>query len=238
MTASLELLLVVGVVGFYLHDAMLLLHFDELVFVRAGRRWLASAGGSQWGGRFLFMPNPLMPAQPVFRGSWLAPAAEAPPALPDLPRFLAGLRPFRVLAVTLWVQQLLVLPALLWAYPHPLAVLALFALVYATVVALAVLLWRRRARLGLDRRAATALAVDCLLCPPHAINIVRRISLQRLLPRDVLAFAASVLDPAGRQRLRHVIDGRLRLAGACDDTLPSPDPRLQQAHRDLERALP
>lgn len=235
MTASLELLLVVGVVGFYLHDAMLLLHFDELALVRAGRRWLARAGGSQWGGRFWFMPNPLMPAQPVFRGSWLTPAADKPPASPDLPRFLLELRPFRVLATALWMQQLLVLPLLLWTYPHPLAVLALFALVYATVAALALLLWLRRARLELDRRAATALVVDCLLCPPHAINIVRRISLQWPLPQGVLAFAASVLDPDARRQLRQVIDGRLQWAGAGDD---GPDPRLQDVHRQLAQVLP
>lgn len=237
MTASLELLLAAGIVAFYLQDATLLLHFDEIVFTRTRAGWRASAGGLQWGGRFLFVANPLTPARPLLRGSWLSADTGAASA-PEVPSF-APLRPFGWLAGLLWLQQLLVLPVLLLAYPHPLALLAAFALVYATVLLLAAMLWRRRAHLALDRRACGALALECLLCPPHAINIVRKLGLRRGMPGDALAFAAQVLDADAMRALGQPVTARLDLVeggGAAPADREARGPALRRTRERLAAA--
>ena len=59
-----------------------------------------------------------------------------------------------------------------------LALLAVFAAYYAAVVALLVITSRRRVALGLGTKAYWAIALDCILCPPFAVNLVRKITLQ------------------------------------------------------------
>src|SRR3546814_9086970 len=92
---DLEVLLVIGIVAFYAQDAMMLLYHDELVFERVARRWRPSPGGSQWQGRFLFVPNLLAPWRPLLRGA----IPDAPSAIPEassLEPVLKALRPLQV----------------------------------------------------------------------------------------------------------------------------------------------
>src|SRR5690606_35768400 len=92
---SLEVLLVIGIIAFYVQDAMLLLYCDELVFERVARRWRPSPGGVQWNGRFVFVPNLLAPWRPLLRGAF----SDTPSASTDatsLEPVLKALRPLQV----------------------------------------------------------------------------------------------------------------------------------------------
>lgn len=239
MVPSFEALLVLGVVVLYLQDSLLLLHYDELVFTRVGSRWRAGAGGSHWAGRYLHLGNPFTPARAMLRASWLsaeAVAAAAPRS--SLEHFLDGLRPFRIGARVLWCELLVLLPLVLWAWPHPLLVLAVFALVYASVGGLAVQLWRYRRVLELRNRDAATLAFELLACPPHAINVVRRLSLRRGLGEDALVFAARTVAPCELPRLHATIAARIQLAS---DLSGDADPRrqaLQWARQRLGALVP
>lgn len=217
MTPGLELLLVAGTFAFYLQDSMLLLHYDELAFTRAGTGWRVSAGDSQWGGRFLFLPNALLPARPLFRASWLPRAERPAPTQEGFDCFLRALGRFRFATRLLWLQLLVALPLLLWAYPLPLAMLGLLAGIYATIAVIAVRLWRQRRVLGLQRVDIAALVFGCLACPPHAINIIRRLGLRQALPTGTLEFARSMLPPAAFARLGDVVRSRIDLVEGCQD---------------------
>jgi hypothetical protein len=233
MVPSFEVLLVLGVVVLYLQDSLLLLHYDELVFTRAGRHWVASTGGSHWGGRYLHLGNPFTPARAMLRASWLsAETAGAMATRSSLAHFLDGLRPFRIGARVLWGELLVLLPLVLWALPHPLLVLAVFALVYATVAVLALQLWRWRRVLELRSRDVAALAFELLACPPHAINVVRRLSLRRGLGGDALAFAARAVAARDLPRLQAGVAARIQLAS---DLSADADPRRQALQWARER---
>ena len=212
--SSPEWLLVAGIVAFYLQDAAMLLHYDEFVVAATGRRWRAGAGGTEWGGRFLWLPNPLAPHAALFRGAWpLPPAAGVTGRAARLDRYLAALAPFRAGTTCLAILLLAVVPFLLWRHAHPLALLGTMAAVYGLAGALAALLWRRRRALGLGSRAAAWLAVECVACPPHAINLVRKLTL-RHGPADAAALAAARLDGPGRDRLARVMSRRVAAFGA------------------------
>lgn len=204
---SLEILLVVGIIAFYAQDAMLLLYHDELVFERVARTWRPSPGGSQWSGRFLFIPNLLAPWRPLLRG----PCTRAPSATVHaqaLDPMLKALRPLQV-GVTLLAALLLVgVPVLLWRYPHPLALLAITAAIYLVALLLGVPMWRNRDTFGIDRRTAAWLAFESVACPPHAINLVRKLGLRQPLPGDALSLAASTLDAAAMDRLQATLAER------------------------------
>ena len=212
--SSLEWLLVAGIAAFYLQDAVVLLHYDEFVVGGTGRRWRESAGAMEWSGRYLWLPSPLAPHAAWFRGAWPAHQVTAAPGQADLDGYLAALAPFRAGTSCLAAVLLAGVPLLVWLYPHPLALLGALGVVYGIVCMLVLLLWRRRAVLGVPSRAAGWLAVECLACPPHAINLVRKLTL-RHGPRDAAAIAAAWLDAAGRDRLARVMAQRHALFGAA-----------------------
>ncbi|NZA27756.1 hypothetical protein H0E84_15360 [Luteimonas sp. SJ-92] len=235
MSASAELLLAVAVAALYLQDSALLLHYDEAVVTRAGRGWRVAIGPAlELGGRQLYLPNPLTPQRVHFRASWLG--AEADAGAPDAQRlqpFLAALRAPGAACVAL-LGLLAALPAALLFYPHALLLAALLFLVYATIGLQLALLARARTTLGLERRELAALAVEALLCPPHAVNLVRRLGLRRGFGGDPVAFAAATLAGPARARLRAAIERRIALiAGHADGSA-----RLQARRRHLQQSLP
>jgi len=204
---SLEVLLVIGIIAFYAQDAMLLLYHDELVFERVAGRWRPSPGGSQWKGRFLFVPNLLAPWRPLLRGAF----PDTPSATPDassLDPVLEALRPLQAGVSLLAVLLLVGVPVLLWRLPHPLALLALTAAIYLVALLQAASLWRSRDAFGLDRRTTAWLAFESVACPPHAINLVRKLGLRQPLPGDALSMAADALDAQALERLKATMTER------------------------------
>src|SRR3546814_3069414 len=135
----------------------------------------------------------LAPWRPLLRGA----IPDAPSAIPEassLEPVLKALRPLQV-GVTLLAALLLVgVPALLWRYPHPLALLALTAAIYLVALLLVISLWRRREAFGLDRRTAACLAFESVACPPHALNLVRKLGLRKPLPGHAMSMANDPLD--------------------------------------------
>ncbi len=195
MNLPMEVLLVAGVVALYLQDAALLLHYDVVAMVR-GRRWRATTGSAlEFRGRRLFLPDPLRPADAMFRVTWLGngedPAREH---WAGLGHFIAALSALKPACWLLWALQLLVLPALLWRFAHPLALLALAALIYGSCLVVAMQLWRYRRAYELDSRQALTMGFELLCCPPHAINVVRRLSLRRGLHGNAMDVARHLLD--------------------------------------------
>ncbi|MGN6513054.1 MAG: hypothetical protein ACTHKZ_05690 [Lysobacteraceae bacterium] len=208
--ARTEVLLVLGLFGFYLYDALLLLYADEVVFVRGRRGWRASPGiGFLLGGRYPCLPAPFAPMAPVFRHGWTQPAPRAPGRCPPLRAFLRALRPLQAASLALALLLFVVLPACLLWWPDPRLLLALLALVYGTGLACVAYLLRRRRVLGLHGRALALLVVDVLACPPFAVNVVRRVSLRRGTGMEARRFAGGVLPAAACAAVGEAIAARL-----------------------------
>lgn len=211
---SLEWLLVLGVVGFYLQDSALLLHYDEIVVTRRGRRWAASTGSaSQIGGRYLYLPDPLRPASPLFRIGWMADPARSPREhWAGLDHYLAALERFGPWCRSLWGLLLIALPWLLWRSASPTVMLGLAVAIYLNVLKIGIDLWRYRRVLALSGAQAGSLAFELLCCPPHAINVVRRLCARRGLHGDAIDAARRLLAPAQARELAGRIDERLEMA--------------------------
>src|SRR3546814_15615228 len=69
-------------------------------------------------------------------------------------------------------------------------------------------LWRRREAFGLDRRTAAWLAFESVACPPHAINLVRKLGLRQPLPGDAMSMATDALDAPALERLKATLTER------------------------------
>lgn len=228
-----ELLLVLGLFVFYLHDAARLLHFDDLIVSGRRRGWDVTAdAGLEVRGRFLWLPSPLLPMRAQFRAGWLhAPrsggeaveAAASVDSARDLDAFVRPLWPIRVGCMLVAVCLLVALPAILLGGRDPVQLLAVLATSYLLTLAMLLIVLRRRRVLGWTRRQLAGLAAEALLCPPYAINLFRRLCQHRGLRGDPLDFAARTLDREQQQRLRRDIERRLSLLGLVDDQADAPD---------------
>lgn len=236
MSVSSEWLLVAGILAFYLQDASRLVYFDDVI-VSGGRRWrVAVEAVTEMRGRFLWIPSPLWPARTTLHASWLAPSDGTPAdTAEDLRAFARLLWPVRMGCVLAGMVVLLAIPYLLLSAAPPTWLLgALLAWLVTTLAMLACVALRRRP-LGLTPRRFATLATECLLCPPYAVNLYRKLCDQRGFRGDPVAFAADNLSPRERQRLLDTIERRIALfaQSSDEDTLL----RLQQAQLRIRETL-
>lgn len=222
-----ELWLPLGAIAFHLYDATQALWHNEMLFERAGARWLIRADSSvrRWGRRLL-LPNVFTPQRPLFRVAWsmtdTRPGADA-----DLEPLCRALRPIGVICQLLLLMLLALWP-LCWILGAGLTVLALFAAYYLLVIMALVLVFRRRAAFGLSTRACWALTFDVLACAPFAVNLVRRVSLHHGIAGDPVEFAARHFDSGERARFATLVRSRLTESRAGEDC--SADEAARVAH--------
>jgi hypothetical protein len=212
-----EALLMALAIGLYLYDSTLLLYFDEGIVQPAGRaRWLVRFGSSnvRLMGKDLFFPNPLLPHRPLYRLSWRVPAL---PARPD-GQWAERRALFRSLAPMTWGMALalfVLLPLGLFSRLGVPILLAALGLLYLSILAALVWVALHRARLPLPTKTLVLLAMECIVCPPFALNLVRTISLAMPVAEDLAVAARRLQVPADWnatrlqliQRLEEEIDG-------------------------------
>lgn len=213
MTLPMEVLLVGAVLALYLQDAALLLHYDEVALVRTRRGWRASTGGIEARDRRLFVPDFFRPAQPLFRASWLSTPQRERPAT-QMFHFVDALSVFARPLRLLWLCLFVALPLLLWRRPDALWLLALTLLIYGITAWLCVRVWQFRRVLELSERQALCLAFELLCCPPHALNLVRRLSLRRGLDVDAVDAVRRLLPSGIAARAGEQMEQRLSYAMA------------------------
>lgn len=187
-----------------------------MVFAKPARRWRAALGdGATWGGRYLTFPALLSPGAPVFRAAWGDAGVAGAPATEVV---LRALRPLRWMAWLVALALFALVPLALTVHLPPVWLLGLLALIYLPTLLAVAHLARRRAMLGLTRRALAAIAFDVLACPPFALNLVRRVTLRCGLAQPAPAFAGTMLDAASQARLRQALEVRRALLADEDGT--------------------
>ena len=187
-----------GIVGFYLFDSAMLLYVNELVFVEKSGKWAFGRPESGWRmlGKNLYVPNPLTPNYPLFRVCWMVSSAinEHQEDIEKLQHFLNEISPLRYMTFSLFVLLLIELPIVLLAFGTGLALLLSLGVIYCTISAMLILVYRQREKLGLSGKTFAKLAFDSFACAPFALNLVRKITLHRSLTGDPIFFAHQVLD--------------------------------------------
>lgn len=200
MRASDEAWLMLLAAALYLVDSFWLLASNEAVLFRGWRgRWQAGFGVMRWrlGAREPYLPNPFMPHRPQFRLVWRVDGVgpldkNTPPAL-QLPPELTRFAPF---VCSAGVVLFVLLPLGLFAKLGTGFTLAVIVLLYTINSAALLQLWLLRGHLKLSKPQAAQLVFECLVCPPFAINLVRRLCARLRHDEDFVAAAARLLRPA------------------------------------------
>jgi hypothetical protein len=213
-----EALLMVLVVGLYLYDSAILLFCNEAVLITRGKtQWLAGFGSnrSTFRGKELYLPNPLCPTQALFQLVWQLEGVVRPssPQWSETHQAFRGFSPF---VWSLLISMYLLLPIVLFARLGDLMILSVFILIYINVFAIVFKLWRNLGKLGLSHRNCAFMALDMLICPPFAINVIRKLSLRVPVTEDFALAAQRLLSAADWEVVRFELLERLDSEIACE----------------------
>jgi hypothetical protein len=224
------------VVALYVYDAACLLYANEAVLIPIGRgRWKAAFGSDQARllGRELVLPDLMAPHRPVFRLSWrLDGDDENVVADASWSQLAVELRRPAVLIWGVAFALFVLLPLGLFSGLGLAMILAALAVLYLNIAAAVYWLYRRRGVLALERRRIAALALEALVCPPMALNLLRKVAASRVVvePFPVAArrlLAAEDWDAARGACLARIED---EIAGEAEGT-----PRMAALEAQRER---
>lgn len=178
MYASYEVQLLVLVFLLYAYDCALLLYVTECVVVLRGNEWVALRGSESFMllGRCPYVMSLVRPDLPIFRGELGRPVEAGAKTLWSNLEF--SLARVRLCSLVAGVGMFIMLPiALLGSGGHLLLVGAALA-VYGSVVVAFWEIHSRRDALALTSSELRTMAIECLACPPFAVNLLRRITLR------------------------------------------------------------
>lgn len=198
----------------------MLLYFSEIIVTHSFMQWAYSAPSDRWmiRGKILYIPNPLNPAQLLFRFDLLpGKAAGLPGELEDLLTFATGLRGIRVFSLLLFVLLGVCLPTIIILRLHGYALIALILAIYLSILAMLILLYRKREALQISRKDWWGFALEALACPPFAINLARKLSLRYTVSYPLLAFASQNFQPKIYEDLTQTIKIKLSEALEVED---------------------
>jgi hypothetical protein len=199
-----EVQLIAVAVLFYLYDATVMLSAHEGLAIAAGKRsWriVYRPNTVALRGRLAYVPAPILPHRPVFKLRWSATALSVRDDT-DWNALRNKYRPLVPFVYGAAVALFVVLPGVLFAYRSDLRLLCVAAAIYLDALAAGVIVIRNTQRFGLTRRKAWSTAVECLLCPPFTINLVRRLSLNEHVDASLAAVGRGLLAPDAWNRLR------------------------------------
>ena len=198
-------------IGLYLYDSALLLHINEgVVTPRRGGGWRVRFGSRQvsFRGKELYMPSPFLPHRPGFRLLWDLPAR----SMEARSVWQARRDLFKPLVPLVWAMALalfVLLPLGLFSVLGDwILLVALITLYLGIAVALLWLATRRR-QLGLSPRQLGILVFELLACPPFAVNVIRRVSVEMPLEADLMSVARQLQAAADWNETRGEFIARL-----------------------------
>lgn len=198
MTISTEVKVIALAFALFIFDSLLLLYVNEGILTAKGRKdWRILFGSEAAGlrGQNLFLPNPFALHQPLFRLSWHFDKNGVTPQ-EDWQNRRCIFRTLTPMIYGLAISLFGIMPLVLFLSPSDSLLLLSLALLYLNLVGcLAWVYWNRRV-IGLSNKKLFSLCFECVVCPPIALNLVRRLSLQTQSNQDLISVAYNLLTPA------------------------------------------
>ena len=198
---SFEVWLVLGVVGFYLYDLIMLLSINELLLTKSDKGWSYKFPefSYQLLRKYLLLPNPLTPDVAIFRVSW--PKEPSSSANDNrLVDFISILEPIQASINTLLLLLLLFIPMVSLVYGSGTKLLIIFGMIYIFILTALVYIFNNRDKLYLSNGKFLSLAFESIACPPFALNMVRKISLNYPNLGDPAHFAKHMFDGTSKSK--------------------------------------
>ena len=201
-TISIEVQIVLAICLFYLYDAALLLEANEGLLRRSASRWymLLASNGFELRQRYLLWPSIFVLHQPVYRGAWSSTRIElgtnkvAKQDQQDLLTHSASFKGFALPLYLLAASLFAGLPVAMFVLHSEVAQLIALACIYLCTFWVSFMTLRHGKRGHTPQALARSTALQMLLCPPFALNAVRKLSLAHRPAGDLLSVAYQLMD--------------------------------------------
>ncbi|CAM4259484.1 hypothetical protein COAQ111491_13355 [Comamonas aquatilis] len=236
-TVSIEVQIVLAICLFYGYDAALALQPHQGLLRAGARRWHGrlAMSGFELRRAWLLWPPIFLPHQPLYRLNWDATHIALAGDLSTTQRLAADAQRVKGFALPIYLLAawlFVLLPAaLLVLHSQQLQLIAL-GLIYLTTLWLSALAWRH-GRHG-HAKEARSIALQILLCPPFALNVVKKLSLADKHARpDLLLAAKQLLSTADWK----VLAAQAHQAIARELQEIAGLPELAERHQALEKSL-
>ena len=191
---SFEALLVLGVFGLYCFDSLMLLNFNELIFIRFKKKWSYKFPilSLQFLRKFPFLPNLLTPNVPLFKVFW--PTSDQDVNFKEFDIFIKSLIPVQVISLMLLVLMFICLPIVAFRYGSGINLLIVFFAIYILIISILIYLFAQKNDLKLSNTKFVSVTFESIVCPPFALNMVRKISLNYPINVDPYIFSKKMFD--------------------------------------------
>lgn len=179
----------------FLNDSVFLLFANEGILSADGRRrWRIALGSSnfQLRGKQLFFTHLLLIHRPIFKLTWSLEKNTTATTTnwQDQRQVFNALRP---IVVGIGFMQFIALPFVLFFYLTNVSIITVLILLYGLITAALIIVGLKRQPFALSKKRLTVLCFECLICPPIAVNLVRKLSLGLNLTDDLVSTAKALL---------------------------------------------
>ena len=223
---SAELGLMLLVAGLYLYESSVLLYCNQAVLspIRAND-WRVQFGLKHLNirGKELCFAQLLMPWRPLFVLTWrfegrasskqeTGPETGLPETAARAPWQPPPAASYQILIPIVWwlsIATFIVLPLGLFTSLGDMAVLYAAGMLYIGILVLLLALWRYRNHFQLSKKDLFSLGFEFVICPPFALNVIRRLSLKIKIEDDLEPIAHGLQSPQAWQLTRDLMLERL-----------------------------
>jgi len=221
---SFEILLILGVFCFYVYDSILVLASNEFIIYKSESKWSYVYPGYNW--RFLkktlYVPNIFRPDLALFSAHWRF-RTQHDNRTVSCNQLMEFISHFKYYLWFLYCLMFICLPAVIYLYGQGIMLLSLFFLVYLNIIFILLIVWKNKKLLLLDNVNLAKICFESLACPPFALNIIRKITINIPVVCDPLIFAEQEFDIALFKKL--LIDITERVDGLLV--------HIDEGHRDF-----
>ncbi|WP_032857324.1 hypothetical protein [Acinetobacter dispersus] len=207
MHLPLEIMIVIGIVGFYIYDSAHLYFYNEFNIQKGFKAAFKSQLISRkfnFSRQYLVIQNLLLSHQLIFKCAWKfqnAHSAIHPNEIEHIREISQALKPLQIINILSFILTLGILPFLLIYKADYLAISISLVMIYGLNLFSIFFVMIKREILQLSWFKTTQLLLDVLLCPPFAVNLLRKISLNYQIKTEGILFASQILDQEHYQQL-------------------------------------
>jgi hypothetical protein len=200
---STELLFILGLVGLYLYDSAQLRFYNEF-FISYGFGNKLNYGSLfpsiHFAKKFLSFPDVMFPHRLQFHCQWqlhtLNPQhIQLNQDIKHIHQYNKILQPLKYSTLLVMICTLIILPLALLLQSSYTVLAILTILIYGLHLLNSFYIFMQRRSLQLSKKFLSHLLLDTLLCPPFALNSLRKISLQLKLNSDAIDLSHALLNP-------------------------------------------
>lgn len=199
--------MVLGLVGFYLYDSAQLYFYNEFSLYKGVSNTFQSATVSanlNIFSKYLVIPNSFLSYRLMFKCAWKIQDIQSSALVREIEEITCItkiLKPLQYINMLLFILTLVLLPLVIaLKLGYLLLAIILVAIYFLNLISITMVIFKRKP-LKLSRTKILHLFLDSLLCPPFALNLLRKISLNYQIHSEGTLLAQALLSTEHYQNL-------------------------------------